>query len=30
MKSRIAGLGSWVPEKVLTNFDLTKMVETSD
>lgn len=27
---RIAGLGSYVPEKVLTNFDLEKMVETTD
>jgi 3-oxoacyl-[acyl-carrier-protein] synthase III len=26
----IAGLGSYVPEKVLTNFDLEQMVETSD
>lgn len=28
--SRIAGLGSYLPEKVLTNADLEKMVETSD
>ena len=28
--SRIAGTGSYLPEKVLTNFDLEKMVETSD
>jgi 3-oxoacyl-[acyl-carrier-protein] synthase-3 len=28
--SMIAGLGTAVPEKVLTNFDLEKMVETSD
>ncbi len=26
----ITGIGSWVPEKVLTNADLEKMVETSD
>jgi 3-oxoacyl-[acyl-carrier-protein] synthase III len=26
----IVGLGSYVPEKVLTNFDLEKIVETSD
>ncbi|MCJ7812390.1 ketoacyl-ACP synthase III [bacterium] len=29
-KSMIAGMGSAVPEKVLTNFDLEKMVDTSD
>ena len=28
--SRIAGTGSYLPEKVLTNDDLTKIVETSD
>jgi 3-oxoacyl-[acyl-carrier-protein] synthase III len=28
--SMIAGLGTAVPDKVLTNFDLEKMVETSD
>jgi len=28
--SRIAGTGSYLPEKVLTNFDLEKMMETSD
>ncbi len=28
--SRIAGTGSHLPEKVLTNFDLEKMVDTSD
>ncbi|WP_313139721.1 beta-ketoacyl-ACP synthase III [Stenotrophomonas sp.] len=28
--SRIAGTGSYLPEKVLTNADLVKMVETSD
>lgn len=27
---RIAGLGKYVPSKVLTNFDLEKMVDTSD
>ncbi|MCH2174502.1 MAG: ketoacyl-ACP synthase III [Lentisphaeria bacterium] len=27
---RIAGTGSYLPEKILTNFDLEKMVETSD
>jgi 3-oxoacyl-[acyl-carrier-protein] synthase-3 len=30
MKASIAGIGSYVPEKILTNFDLEKMVETSD
>ncbi|MDD3118683.1 MAG: ketoacyl-ACP synthase III [Victivallales bacterium] len=30
MGIRIAGTGSYVPEKILTNFDLEKMVETSD
>jgi 3-oxoacyl-[acyl-carrier-protein] synthase-3 len=28
--SRIAGTGSYLPEKVLTNFDLEKMVDTTD
>jgi 3-oxoacyl-[acyl-carrier-protein] synthase-3 len=28
--SRIAGTGSYLPEKVLTNLDLEKMVDTSD
>jgi 3-oxoacyl-[acyl-carrier-protein] synthase-3 len=28
--SRIAGVGSYLPEKVLSNFDLEKMVDTSD
>ena len=28
--SRIAGTGSYLPEKVLTNFDLEKLVNTSD
>jgi len=30
MYSRIVGTGRYLPEKVLTNFDLEKMVETSD
>jgi 3-oxoacyl-[acyl-carrier-protein] synthase-3 len=30
MGIRIIGTGSYTPEKVLTNFDLEKMVETSD
>ena len=30
LRSRITGVGSYVPEKVLSNFDLEKMVETSD
>lgn len=30
MYSRIAGTGKYLPERVLTNFDLEKMVETSD
>ncbi len=29
-KVKIAGTGMYVPEKVLTNFDLEKMVDTSD
>ncbi len=28
--ARISGTGSYLPEKVLTNFDLEKMVDTSD
>ena len=28
--SRIAGTGSYLPERVLTNTELEKMVETSD
>ena len=28
--SRIAGTGRYLPEKILTNFDLEKMVDTSD
>lgn len=30
LKARIIGLGSYLPEKVLTNQDLEKIVETSD
>ncbi|HPG30941.1 MAG TPA: beta-ketoacyl-ACP synthase III [bacterium] len=30
MKSRIIGTGSYLPSKILTNFDLEKMVDTSD
>lgn len=30
MKARIRSTGSYVPEKIITNFDLEKMVETSD
>ncbi|MDR4517334.1 MAG: ketoacyl-ACP synthase III [Nitrosomonas sp.] len=30
MYSRIVGTGSYLPEKILTNHDLEKMVETSD
>jgi 3-oxoacyl-[acyl-carrier-protein] synthase-3 len=29
-KARITAIGSYVPEQVLTNFDLEKMVETND
>ena len=29
-RSRIIGTGSYLPERVLTNADLEKMVETSD
>ena len=28
--ARITGTGSYLPEKVVTNFDLEKIVETSD
>jgi len=28
-RTRIAGVGSYLPEKILTNFDLEKMVDTS-
>jgi 3-oxoacyl-[acyl-carrier-protein] synthase-3 len=30
MYSRIAGTGSYLPEKVVTNFDLEKMMDTTD
>ncbi|MGH8496040.1 MAG: beta-ketoacyl-ACP synthase III [Gammaproteobacteria bacterium] len=30
MYSRIAGTGRYLPEKILTNFDLEKMVDTTD
>ena len=29
-KAALRGIGSYVPEKILTNFDLEKMVDTSD
>ena len=29
-RTRISGTGSYLPEKILTNFDLEKMVETND
>ncbi|MCK4522569.1 3-oxoacyl-ACP synthase, partial [Candidatus Aerophobetes bacterium] len=29
-KTKIAGTGSYIPDKVLTNADLEKMVDTSD
>lgn len=29
-RSRVAGIGSYLPEKVLSNFDLEKMVDTSN
>lgn len=29
-KTKIAGTGSYLPEKVLTNADLEKMIDTSD
>lgn len=29
-RAKIAGVGHYVPEKVITNFDLEKMMETSD
>ena len=29
-KAYISGIQHWVPEKVLTNADLEKMVETTD
>lgn len=30
IRTRVAGLGHYLPERVLTNFDLEQMVETSD
>ena len=30
MSIRIAGTGRYIPERILTNADLEKMVETSD
>ena len=30
MKAKVIGTGSYLPEKILTNLDLEKMVETSD
>ena len=30
LKSRITGTGSYVPEKVLNNFELEKKLDTSD
>src|SRR5262245_59880361 len=30
MHSRIAGTGSYLPDRIMTNFDLEKIVETSD
>ncbi|UCG39760.1 MAG: ketoacyl-ACP synthase III [bacterium] len=30
MRTRIAGTGSYLPDKILTNFDLEKMVDTTD
>ena len=30
LKARIIGMGSFLPEKILSNFDLEKMVETTD
>ncbi len=30
MYSRIAGTGSYLPEKILTNADLERLVDTSD
>ncbi len=30
MTGKIIGLGAYLPEKVLTNDDLSKMVETND
>ena len=30
LRSKIAGIGHYVPEKVVTNDDLTEVMETSD
>ena len=30
MNAKIIGVGSYLPDKVLTNFDLEKMVDTTD
>ncbi|MDX8402472.1 MAG: beta-ketoacyl-ACP synthase 3, partial [Mariprofundaceae bacterium] len=30
MRAHITGIGSWLPERVLTNADLERMVDTSD
>ena len=30
LKSKIAGIGHYVPEKVVTNHDLAKVMDTSD
>ncbi|MFK7806298.1 MAG: 3-oxoacyl-ACP synthase, partial [Saprospiraceae bacterium] len=30
LNSKIAGIGFYVPEKVVTNHDLTKVMDTSD
>ena len=30
LNAKIIGVGSYLPEKILTNFDLEKMVDTSD
>ena len=30
MYSKIVGTGRYLPEKILTNFDLEKMVDTTD
>jgi len=30
MNSKIIGTGSYLPEKVITNFDLEKLVDTND
>ncbi|MEM6930696.1 MAG: 3-oxoacyl-ACP synthase, partial [Myxococcota bacterium] len=30
LRAAITGVGGWVPEKILTNHDLEKMVDTND